>query len=996
MSSHPSSGGINHGHPTVRSTPVVKPLLNQLQSSISGQFRRMERSHTTLNTKLDQSVRHMHTRIWKLKSRESADDLSNWSTAEDLRTYLTAMSLLGSSSGGGGRTFGKEKHNFFTNVAHFKESLEQARAKKKEDFLHKLKRMGIPNGSKKAAFLWQHMCERDGDASEAQPMEEISKEVKNKSNEEQKEEEEEDVSVGPEPDLTIDDEEKLRTLARLDLADPSNHDSIASIMGHSASHHHRAGGLSTYNDNNVTTLPYGVSVPGRRIGQSIIAPKVFKKASWELEEEAEERAEAAAAEAARKAEEERIRKEEAQKEEQRQRAKQARDDAEAAAMQPRGRHAVASTSTGPASAGATQANAVAISGLNIGGTSRRASLVRTGSATASTSSSHMPTPLASRRASVVGGVASALRAAHNLGGSAKRRLQILPGKSLVSSGAQLTDDQFRSEADRVMGLVFANPGLSTIISQSAESADESSDDTGEGMDAFSASRDRDRPMSIQEEIDRWNAKTPISSRSILENNAGASKGNGANSPSKHGAQKSILELAAEKLGVSSMDAVGAKRQLYTPTADPASLTAAYLASFEERMPHLAAAYDADQTLRSSPRPISARRSAAISSNNLHRRMHNTSSVNATGNNSFGHSMTSTVSNIHSTNSAIDFKDKKPRKEIVSLGSVSDPAELFAGVEKDSGSTLLPFEQLHTTNRALAEEARRRAEQAATDRAAAEIIVQRQQERDAVEVYREDAQRDKLAQKSRARHFGHTPSKSTLNVSASAGQLLSLISPSNSHSSHDYVHLSPLLGVPRWSDVTRTIDYGTLVPGYTPPPPPAPVEVPTVIVKTEILFDADGFPISDPNHASGQSSATLPSITASLPATPAPVAVTGLTATPSLISSPSTDALTPDQLLAQQRRRARLTEIRQINAQLDEEGWEGSLSARKLEIRRRRREASVPSPIQTGPSVFQQQKAVTLKNHYSRFVAATRDPHQMHTHIVRERDDASSKRFLNQR
>jgi len=46
---HPTAGMIR-SQPMVKPQPVIKPLLNQLESSIQGQFRRMDRHQTQLQT----------------------------------------------------------------------------------------------------------------------------------------------------------------------------------------------------------------------------------------------------------------------------------------------------------------------------------------------------------------------------------------------------------------------------------------------------------------------------------------------------------------------------------------------------------------------------------------------------------------------------------------------------------------------------------------------------------------------------------------------------------------------------------------------------------------------------------------------------------------------------------------------------------------------------------------------------------------------------------
>jgi hypothetical protein len=492
----PNGGGgsVVRGHGVhVRSTPVLKPLLNQLSSSIRGQFRRVDRAHATLKTKLDASVKHMHERIWKLQSRESADvDLSNWHSKEDLRTYLTAMSLLGSSSAGGGRTAAKEKHNFFSNVAHFKESLEQARSKRRDEFLSKLKRLGISSSSKKAAYLWQQINERDADVGyDALPQPTLPEERQAKNEQQGAEEKEasQRETAEEDADLTAEDEDQLRVLAR----DSSTHHS--SLVTDAATlallNITTERGRSQQGANGST--PYGVAVPGRRVGQPISAPRVFRKGAEELEEEAEERAEAAAAEAARKAEEEQKRKLEAEQEVLRERS---RAESEAA-MQPRGNRL----------------------GDRPPGASRRGSLVRGSSVTVS----RLPTPLVSRRASLVGaaGAMKALTSMTVAGQHAKRQLQSLGEASAATGPASggVSDEQFAADAARVMGMVFANPGLAVLSAQQQVSKPAEDQEVAAAAAALAShSRPsstgglavgrRAAAVSLQEEIERWNAKTP--------------------------------------------------------------------------------------------------------------------------------------------------------------------------------------------------------------------------------------------------------------------------------------------------------------------------------------------------------------------------------------------------------------------------------------------------------------------------------------------------------
>jgi len=78
------------------------------------------------------------------------------------------------------------------------------------------------------------------------------------------------------------------------------------------------------------------------------------------------------------------------------------------------------------------------------------------------------------------------------------------------------------------------------------------------------------------------------------------------------------------------------------------------------------------------------------------------------------------------------------------------------------------------------------------------------------------------------------------------------------------------------------------------------------------------------------------------------------------------------VLRQQRRALE----REIQAQLDDEEFAGTLEERKKEVRRRRKLAMEPSPLQQGPSIFQLQKDALMRRTYTRFVHATRDPHAL--------------------
>lgn len=973
--------------------------------------------------------------------REAADDLSNWQTKEDLRSYLTAMSLLGSSkNGGGGRTFNKEKHNFFDNISHFKETLDAARQKKKDSFHAKLKRLGVKPHTKQAAYLWQQMNERhDGNevAHTAGPPPPAATIAGGGAAGEEKEGGDGHGDGDSNADMTAEEEESLRVAARED--DEANAQAAAATVDSAAMahlalqrlsstsgtgpHHTRAqSSLGAHTHDTSSTTPYGVPIPGRKGGDPISAPRVFRKAEWELEEEAEERAEAAAAEAARRAAEEQRKKEQAERD-----SKKSATDSEAPQSQGQSRRATGgadrervSSATAPLAAAANDS----------GDNSHRNS--RVGSASA--------TPHISRRGSLLG-AAGALRV---IGATpTKRPLQILPDRqavaatNLAASQAQpMSDEMFAAEASRIMGMVLATPMIAMAPPAPQQPAPES-DRFGAIAAAAAASsvstvlspRDQSssRPMSGPlgrralaaatsqlEEIERWNARTPDTARSL----AGDQQQQVANL-----AHKSILSLAAEKLGVHSMDSIGggggtgSGTPAFRPSASPASLTANYRASFESRLPS-SAATPFGAASRNSPRPASA-----SATGTPRRRATN-----------FGHSATSATTNLHSLNSAIEFREPRPRKELVALGRVLDPADVFSSVDKDMGSTLMSFEQLHVANRALAEEARKRTELAEIERAAHDEVVQRKAQKQAEEPDPIDVLRAKLADKSRTRtrtRRDGSPSKS-LHTSSSTGHLSSraaaahldaaaaaLVSPSRTAAGgarrpesasvagaasafasptsstlapsasqsglqpqsrsrskpggRDYVSLSPLLIVPKWDDVARPLDYATLVPGYVKPPPLSPTQSVEAQQQEagpqEPLLDADGFPVTPVPNALASTAALLPATPA-----PAPLAVTCPVSALAAASSPFAPTSPDPGMTAVRSRRAQLDAM--FNAQLDEENFEGSASARKKELRRRRHLASIPSPIKPGPSVFQLQKAATLKKSYVKFVAATKDPHQI--------------------
>ena len=1034
MSGSSSSGSSGAAPPRralhAKSHPVIKPLLNQLSSSISGQLRRVDRAHAQLKTKLDANVSSMHESIWKLKSMAAADDLSNWHSKEDLRTYLTAMSLVGSSKNGGGRTFGKDKHSFFDNIAKFKETLEAARNKKKERFRDKLKAMHIKPGTKKAAFLWQQMNINDGsnDAMDAQSQEAAAAAKdstgatraasaagsagRGRSGSE-RDEEKESSDANDDAEPTAEEQEALRAAA-LAPDEPAAANAAAvdsAAMAHlalqrlnSTGHHNRnvssALSLGGGHDAN-SSSPYGVPIPGRTPSQPISAPKQHRKAEWEIEEEAEERAEAAIAEALRKVEEERKRKEEEEREAKRQKDMQQRDRPGSGAA-PTAAHASTVVSRRNSLRGSLNANKPAVG-----------SMVPSGAAT----------PQFSRRASVIG-AASSLKVL--AGTRAPRALQILPDRpALVASAAlrsgDLSDDLVAEEASRVMGLMFANPNMLAHAAEAARraQADQATDRLGgaavgialsvpPGGSTESAASDsragsalparaRLRALSHQEEIDCWNAKTPVSARSESHEVVDL-------------AHKGILSLAAEKLGVHSMDSLGGgggnKQAEFRPAPNAKAIsTAAYLASFDARVPP--AVRDA-AAQRLAVKSLSSRPASASASPRPKKPLTN-----------FGHSATSATTNVHSIAAPIEFRDARGRKELVALSTTRDPADVFAAIDKDLGSTLMSFEQLHVTNRAMAEEAKKRAEQAASDAAAQQEVVQRKADNDAKEIDPEDVLRAKLAAKSRTRGWMHadgSPAK-TLHHSGSTGHLShktaaelaaadaaitasptrkspQRVAIDTSHNSiapaaatpasplaasssaaaaaapkphllspsgRDYVHLSPLLIVPQWDDVTRHTAYHTLVPGYVAPPPPPPPEV----VKEEVRYDADGFVIPSPNAS------------AAAPLSPTSFAFAPLSPKPAPVTDPVSKRRELD---------ARL------NAELDAEGWEGPSTARRQELIRRRRLALEPSPIPVGPSVFQQQKSAMLKASYVKFVRSTADTHRLPGAIGAQRvEDISGRK-----
>lgn len=1018
--SHLQSRRVTHA----KSHPVIKPLLNQLSSSISGQLRRVDRAHASLKLKLEANESNMHEAIWKLKSSAAADDLSNWHSKEDLRTYLTAMSLVGSSKNGGGRTFGKDKHSFFDNIAKFKETIEAARNKKKERFRDKMRAMHIKPGTKKAAFLWQQMNLRDGsnDAMEPHSPHEAAATAAAKDtaggtravsaaasagrgrSSSDREEEKESSDPNDDAEPTAEEQEALRAAA-LAPDEPTAPNAAAvdsAAAAHLALQRLNATGQHKRNVSSALSLggghdansssPYGIPIPGRTPSQPISAPKQHRKAEWEIEEEAEERAEAAIAEALRKVEEEKKRKEDEEREAKRH--KDMQKERPGSGVAPTAAHASTVVSRRNSLLGNSMASALKPTG----------SLVPSGAAT----------PQFSRRASVVG-AASSLKVL--AGTRAPRALQILPDKPALATSAalrsgDLSDDLVAEEASRVMGLMFANPNMLVHAAEAARraQADQATDRLGGAAVGIALSvppggggtnsapdsragsalpaRSRLQALSHQEEIDRWNAKTPMSARSVSHEVVDL-------------AHKGILSLAAEKLGVHSMDSLGGgggnKQAEFRPAPNAKSLsTAAYLASFDARVPPAVRDAAAKRLADKSSRPASAAatpRSKKPLTN-------------------FGHSPTSATSNVHSIAAPIEFRDARGRKELVSLGATTDPKDVFAAIDKDLGSTLMSFDQLHVTNRAMAEEAKKRAEQAAIDAAAHEEVVQRKADNDAKEIDPEDVLRAKLAAKSRTRGWLHadgSPAKS-LHHSGSTGHLSHkaatalaaadaaitasptrkspprvfidtnsnsvapaaatvaspvaasaaaaetkphLLSPSG----RDYVHLSPLLIVPQWTDVTRHTAYHTLVPGYVPPPPPPP----PAAVKEQVQYDVDGFVIKSAN------------------ATAAPL-------------SPTFAPLSPKPAPANDPASKRRELDARLNAELEAEGWEGSSTARRKELMRRRRIANEPSPIPAGPSVFQQQKSALLKQSYVKFVRSTTDTHRIPGAIGAQRvEDISGRR-----
>ena len=1156
-------GVIPHSHAPGRThakaAQVLKPLLNQLSSSITGQFRRIERDHETLKTKLDQSVSAMHARVWKMKSKEKQDDLSNWHTKEDLRNYLTAMSLLGSSKNGGGRTFGKEKHSFFGGaLSHFKDTLDAARAKKRQEYSKKLLKAGLKEDSKKGQYLWAVMNGKAGPGVEGGGIEgEKSKEsVGTGRNDEEKEStgnsssssaHPPSSSATTDPGLTLDDESALQKLAReddLELArqagwniggvgesgkEPEHAQSeeaaeqdrlrdqlmklTASISPSATAVIHPSLLLrSTHVASGSSHV--GVSTLDRKLGAAISLPKVYRKSPEELQEEEEERLLQQQADRQRREEEDKRRKMEEERETKRSRDREREEQHSRGGARPS--HA---NPRDTASASSRRASVVNMAGAKAG------SIV----------GSLAPSPHGSRRASVTGasgttgGLKSLLAAAANrktlAGGFQAAAMQErissanssvtdssrvnrassstagysnLP--SAISSSGGISEEDFALEATRVMGMVLRNSAAllaasSNAAQRGAEEEDQAAlesnryrlrpaagreseqyssrsprpdtaplsssrrphDPSSHLEPPVSSSRRRlnDPTYNLQDEIERWNARTPREERTETDG-------------------KGILALAAEKLGVASVEAIGGSGVAKGPSAKEAAAThLAYMQSFDLRADAAALSHVlANPSSASRPGTAAARAQAredAIpdSSGLSPRAKEHRAKTRQTG---FGTRETSEKTNVTSVQHQIDFKIKTARKDLVPLSPVSDPKELFATVADGKlGSTLMSFEQLHAANQQLAAEQKRRASAAAEasklQQREAHVVAEKLKRTEGKDA--DDVLRDQLASKSRAREWstrtgeklnkklgvsssvGHlrkktgeqvleeeadrvrrlnSPGKGSIETVGGVGEKeadeakqqdellaaavssMHMRSPSDgefdiasstlqpsasltsfmSKSGRDYVHLSSALIVPKWTDVTRVIDYATLVPGYVPPPPVVAEEFKPTITIVESQ-DEDGFPqhtvttvgeggVTTVQLVKGRAPQSRPRTPLS-PASPAPLTSQLSFTTPNSLGSPSqgaagspitqgddTDRPSEDVLRARAERKA-------LNAKLmaliDPDEFT-TPSARKAELKRLRYEMSIPPPTHQGPSVFQEQRFVALKSTYARFLDNTVD------------------------
>jgi hypothetical protein len=1183
MTSPIPPGVIPHSHAPGRThakaAQVLKPLLNQLSSSITGQFRRIERDHENLKTKLDQSVSAMHARVWKMKSKEKQDDLSNWHTKEDLRNYLTAMSLLGSSKNGGGRTFGKEKHSFFGGaLSHFKDTLDAARAKKRQEYSKKLLKAGLKEESKKGQYLWQVM---NGKAGKEGGIEgEKSKEtVGTAGNHEEKESTGNNgssssssshppsSSPSADPDLTLDDESALQKLAReddLELArqagwnigaaasgaggkdvehvseEQEEQDRLrdqllklsASISPSATARMHPSLVLLRSTHVASGSSHVGVSTLDRKLGVAISLPKVYRKSSEELQEEEEERQAQQAAERLRREEEEKKRKMDEEREVKRSKEREREEQHSRGGARPS--HGNPRESVHSA-------------------TSRRGSVVMQGAKAGSVVGSLAPSPHGSRRASIVassgtnpaGGLKSLLQAAganrKTLGGfqAAAMQERISSATSSVSDSSRvnrtssstahystgstvdtgiiggISEEDFALEATRVMGLVLANSAAllqasSTAAQRGVQEEEEeraereeqryrlqlrpaggrgesrqsslrsprpdtaplsssrrphnpsSSSSTAAALEPPTSSARRrlaDPTYNLQDEIERWNARTPRTERSETDG-------------------KGILALAAEKLGVASVDAIGANGASKGPSAkDQAASHLAYLHSFDLRsdaaaLDHVLSHPSSSTRVGTAAARAQAREDAVPEYSGLSPRAKEyRKKQRQTG---FGTRETSEKTNVSSVQHQIDFKLKTPRKDIVPLSPVNDPKEIFATVADGKlGSTLMSFEQLHAANQQLASEQKRRAsaaaEAAAMQQREAHVVAEKRKKSEGKDA--DDMLRDHLAHKSRTREWSTrsgAPLGRTLVSSSSVGHLrrkageeiveaeaerarrlnspgkgaieapggapekdaaeakaqeellaagvssMHLRSPSAgdefdaptttlqpsasltsflSKSGRDYVHLSSALIVPKWTDVTRVIDYATLVPGYVPPPPVV-VEAfkPTVtIVESQ---DEDGFPqhtittigeggVTTVQLVKGRAPQSRP-MTPLSPASPAPLISQPSFSTPHSMGSPSphkdgagggapaggdaTDRPSDAMLRAKAERKA-LDE--KLMAQIDPDEFT-TPSARKKELKRLRYENSIPPPTHQGPSVFQEQAYAAIKSSYAKYIDNTVD------------------------
>lgn len=902
---------------------MLKPLLNQLTSSITGQFRRIERDHGTLRTKLDQSMSAMHQRVWKMKAKEKQDDLSHWHTKEDLRHYLTAMSLLGSNGGGtgggggGGRTFGKEKHSFFGGaLSHFKDTLEAAREHKRREYSNKLAKAGVQEQSKRGQFLWRAIQGKMG--------EEVNKEASKTTGGSEEKESTTDgghpssatrpgssalipasssssfaaaaasAASGVDPDLTPEDEAALLRLAREDddlasvaqgwQVNPADgafateaeemeqaREQLAKLTASMASPSSGARlhpGLVLLRSTHVASgsAHRGVSTLDRKIGAAISAPKVRRKSAEEEEDDEEERQENIKLERQRREEEERKRKADEERESRRSKDRD-RDDLQS------GRSGV-SGSGGSGVGGVVGGNRFSSGGSASSGrrdtgsaASRRASLVSAGGGTAvngrttttaggsligsAGSSAH-----GSRRASglanvpsavAIGGglkslLAPAASAASNKriggGGTAVAQERAGSATSTIADSTRggtrvvtavgmhpphprpdvvgLTESEFAREASRVMGMVLANSAALLAASSAAAHKGNADDDNAEeesesaaleaanrfrsavqsrasqhaahgpvssrsldgdvdligGVSAASSARRRADPsFRLQDEIDRLNARTPRTEPGDADTSGG------------------ILALAAKKLGVASVDAIGAHGTRGPSAKEAAATSLRYMQSFDLRADQAEIEQLMEKSRAAASRPGTAGGATAMarreskedsvltrdSSGLSPRAKAHRARVRRTA---FGSSGTSETTNVASVDHQIDFRVHSPRKDLVALQSVTDPAQVFASLSGVGrvGSTLMTFDQLHAANQLLAEEQRKRVDQAsrlaqqADQREATSGAAKQREEKEP-----EERLRDELAQRSRTRDWATRTGEARapgrkLVVSSSTGHL----------------------------------------------------------------------------------------------------------------------------------------------------------------------------------------------------------------------------------